>query len=286
MYQNVDIVIVQKKTHDETHQKTREMLENRLKHFAVTYEILTLDDIRTKKIPYFVPSKQKSGFLPRKKLVISLGGDGTLLHASHYVGGDVRLLGLNSSPKTSKGYLCFLNPDKISSHLAAIIEDKHKFKQAQRLQLFIEQQRESGLPLCLNDILICHPHPAATTRSILTLINQKSGQTEFTHAIYSSGIWVSTVSGQTAAVSSYGFPKDEETDTIFVAVREPYLHKNGTSYPTTFYFRSHEKKLIIESRMPSGLICVDGHDSCSHFSMGDVLTFRTPKEAFLKLVLS
>lgn len=281
MYEDFDIIIVQKKTNAEAHQQTRVLLEKQLQQLGLSYQFLTLDDIRQKQISYFTPNQKKSGFLPRKKLVIALGGDGTLLHASHYVGNDVRLLGINSSPKTSKGYLCVLKPEKIDSNLCEIIADVNKFKQVKRLQL-----SEKSLPLCLNDVLVCHSHPAATTRSVLSLTNKKTGQKEFTHLVYSSGLWISTVAGQTAAVSSYGFPKeDEESDTIFVAVREPYFLKNETVYPNVFHFSNQDKALTIESKMSSGLVCVDGHESCASFGMGKTMTFEAPKEGVLRLVL-
>ena len=43
----------------------------------------------------------------RCRLVITVGGDGTLLGASHGIGPGVPLLGVNSSPDLSVGFFCF-----------------------------------------------------------------------------------------------------------------------------------------------------------------------------------
>lgn len=277
----VDIIIVQKKTRDETHKNTREVLLKYLTELNYSYKILTLDDIRTKQIPYFNPMHKTSGLVSKQKLVIALGGDGTLLHASHYVGGDTRLLGINSAPATSKGYLCALKAQDMLEHIATLMADSNHFKNIQRLQCGL-----GFVPLALNDMLICHSHPAATTRTIVTLLDRKTKQIEFSQMVYSSGIWVSTVAGQTAAISSYDFPKQhEESDMIFVAIREPYFPKNEKRYPSTFAFHSADKQLSIVSKINSGLICIDGHDSCAHFGVDATVTFDTPQNGVLQLIL-
>ena len=40
------------------------------------------------------------------RLVVTVGGDGTLLAASHLVGGGVPVVGINSSPRSSVGFFC------------------------------------------------------------------------------------------------------------------------------------------------------------------------------------
>lgn len=294
MYHDIDVLVVEKKTIDSDHKKTRKTLNDCLRFLNISHDIVTFDEFQVKKIEYFDPHKKTNVVVPKYKFVIALGGDGTLLHTSHYVGGDVRLLGINSAPRTSKGYLCALKPEDISKKLETIIFDPTISKRINRLQITsptkpeLLEQGSFGhrIPLCLNDVLVCHSHPAATTRTQLSLFDQIKNQIEFSENIYSSGVWVSTVSGQTGAISSYDFEKqDEESDAIFVAIREPYFRKNEKEYPQTFFFKSSEKKLSISSKMTSGLICVDGHESCAFFEMDDVIEFTMPKEGILKLVL-
>lgn len=294
MYHDIDVLVVEKKTTDYEHQRTHKILNDCLHLLGISHDIVTFDEFRVQKTEYFDPKIKPNIIAPKYKFVIALGGDGTLLHTSHYIGGDVRLLGINSAPSTSKGYLCALKPDDISKKLETIIFDPTISKHINRLQIISPTKSEllehgsfgHKIPLCLNDVLICHAHPAATTRTQLSLFDQIQNKLEFSENIYSSGIWVSTVSGQTAAISSYDFEKaDEESDIVFVAIREPYFRKNEKEYPQTFFFKSSEKKLSITSKMPSGLICVDGHESCAFFEMGDVIEFTMPKDGVLKLVL-
>lgn len=292
MYQDVDIVIVQKKTDDHAHQKTREILLNCLEGLGFTYAILTLDDIRSQEVKYFDPSQKHSGFFPRKKIVISLGGDGTLLHASHHIGNHIRLIGINASPFHSIGHMCILKPNEINDKLPSLIADENNFKNIQRLQLSIlnneqgQKKSQTIFPLCLNDVLICHQHPAATTRVSLTLIDLKSGEINLSHSVFSSGIWVSTVMGQTGGISSYGFsPAHKEDDMIFVAIREPYLPQNAKKYVNTFSYANADKKLSILSNMSAGILCIDGYDTSIEFGLGDTVSFDAPAQGILRLVL-
>jgi len=297
-----DIIIVQKKSDVDSHCKTRESLISLLNSWKFSFQILTLDEIYEQKIPYFHSELESSGFFPHKNLVISLGGDGTLLHASHYVGKNIRLLGINSSPESSVGHMCALKPEDIAHHLKQIIEDENNFKKVQRLQICYQPTEKSSdkkaddqelpyelsiLPLCLNDTLVCHEHPAETSRIQMSLYERKTQKIEQTSKVFSSGLWVSTVMGQTAAISSYGFPKEkQESDSVFVVVREPYFPKNCVSYPKKFQFHGMTKQLHIKSQMRgNGLICVDGPDSCAHFNLGTEVVFNTPEKAMLKLVL-
>ncbi len=297
-----DIIIVQKQSKDASHEKTRETLITYLNKINMTFEIMTLDELNAQNISYYHPAIPKLGFHPKKNLVIALGGDGTLLHASHYVGGNVRLLGINSSPQSSVGHTCFLKPDQIEAHLKSIIEDENRFIHIQRLQICFQKSTHlphhnspcdpqysafEALPLCLNDALICHEHPAATSRIHAKLYNRdKQVETEC-YKIFSSGVWISTAMGQTAAISSYGFPKEpKDSDVVFVAIREPYFPKNSKSYPKKFQFHNEQKQLKVFSNMRGkGLICVDGPDSSTHFNEGDTVIFNSPHEAVLKLVL-
>src|SRR5262245_22878512 len=56
-------------------------------------------------------------------LVVSVGGDGTLLHASHYVR-DGMVIGVNSAPGDSVGRLCTANRENFQERLAAILDLK------------------------------------------------------------------------------------------------------------------------------------------------------------------
>lgn len=69
----------------------------------------------------------KSSFLGRNELnkkceegcdlILSVGGDGTLLRVSHFVN-NAAILGINSNPKTSEGVLCYATRHDLKEKLA------------------------------------------------------------------------------------------------------------------------------------------------------------------------
>ena len=271
------------KAHDE-HIKSRDILIKSLKKHSLSYKIYNLDELSENNICYFNDKCPQSGLRPKKNLVISLGGDGTLLHASHHVGGDVCLLGINSCPKHSVGHMCPIIPKHIEKTIEFFVKNEFKIKNVRRLKL--EASRKQSLPLALNDVLLCNRHPAATSRyqlSVFSLLQNIELQSE---KQLSSGLWVSTSAGSTAAISSYGFEKSDITSPdIHVAVREPYTPRNESLNMQKFNMNGEEKYLLFFSRMRQGLVCVDGPDSCAHLGFGDTVHISLPQECSIKLIL-
>src|SRR5262245_48886142 len=68
-------------------------------------------------IPYNAALKRQ---LASADLVVSVGGDGTLLSASHYVR-DGMVIGLNSAPGDSVGRFCTANRENFAERLDAIL---------------------------------------------------------------------------------------------------------------------------------------------------------------------
>lgn len=297
MNSSVDVFVVQKQTalerygdvsfesaHKE-HIKSRCSLLSALEELKLTYQIFHLDDLKKNQIPFYDEANKKSGLRPRKKLVISLGGDGTLLHASHHVGGDVGLLGINSSPDHSVGHMCSVKPHDILSSLQEVLDGRRKSKIVRRLKvnLLIGQSR---LPLALNDVLFCNKHPAATSRYRISIQKSlKSDSFEQSEHQVSSGIWVSTAAGSTAAISSYGFGSVPITSSeIFIATREPYTPYGESLMLSKFSLDGKEKSLSFFSQMRQGLVCVDGPDFCESVGFDEVIDISSPEEGSLLLI--
>ena len=119
------------------------------------------------------------GLLLDKDFVISVGGDGTVLNVSSFLDNTVPIIGINSDPikpndvivtnrsdeRRSKGALCALTAMNLTSELPDIIYGKHNPVSRTRIQCLIRSTyTETRLPPALNDILLCHPIPAAVTR--------------------------------------------------------------------------------------------------------------------------
>ena len=92
--------------------------------------------------------------------MISVGGDGTLLTASHWVTG-AALLGVNSAPRSSVGYLTLTRRANLARDLARIARGTLLPQPVARIEVEIDGRR---LPPALNDVLIAHEQPAATSR--------------------------------------------------------------------------------------------------------------------------
>lgn len=182
-------------------------------------------------------------------LVITVGGDGTFLEAARKLGKDQYILGVNSDPHWSVGRFCSCSADGFSHALHKILQGNVLLKRLSRLKLCL-----SGLdrPIeCLNDILVCHPNPAAMSRYHIRIGRNEEEQR-------SSGIWLSTASGSTGAILSAGGKKMPlESRGIQYKPRELYQvpHK---SYVLTGSLLAPGKKVTLVSHMPHGSIFMDG----------------------------
>jgi len=198
------------------------------------------------------------GQLAISDLVITIGGDGTALGASHYVRGSA-LFGVNSAPGDSLGHFCSANRKNFAEQLDAILSGKWKPKELARLQVMLD---EKTLPeLALNDVLIAHECPASTTRYLL-----KVGRREEEHR--SSGIWISTAAGSTAGIGSAGGRKMPlGSKRIQYLVRELYREPKR-SYALTRGFVEADENIVVASKMTAGEMYIDGAKTRYDFPFG------------------
>ncbi|XP_073303417.1 probable NADH kinase isoform X3 [Primulina huaijiensis] len=134
-------------------------------------------------------------------LVITVGGDGTLLQASHFMDDRIPVLGVNSDPTRpeeleqlneefdatrSTGYLCASTANNFEQILDEILENHYEPSELARMAISINSKL---IPTsALNDVLLAHPCPATVSR----------------FSFRSSGFRVSTAAGSTAAMMSAG----------------------------------------------------------------------------------
>ncbi len=122
--------------------------------------------------------------------VVVVGGDGTFLAASHSVGEGLPILGVNSDPETSRGFFC----SRVGSFAFDLFAGERT--RIQRMQVSVNGEVRSKR--VLNEALLCHPHPAATSRFYV-----RFGESEW-EKIVSSGAWVGPPAGTTGAIHSAG----------------------------------------------------------------------------------
>ncbi len=200
----------------------------------------------------------------RFDLVVTLGGDGTLLEAARSVG-KTPVLGVNSSPSTSFGFFCGATAETFGRVFDAFRRGRARMVRFTRMQVAVNGK---VLPhAVLNDVLFCHRVPAATSRYLVT----RRGRTE-DHR--SSGIWWSTAAGSTAAIRSAGGDVMPVTSRrIQFLVREPCMPGTERYRILRGYLRADEAMAVC-CKMRTGMIYMDGPHLRQGVHLGDVVTVR------------
>lgn len=288
-----------KVAHDE-HTETREVVLQALAARGLSTVVWNLDELSASGTPFFLPasggfgrSTATEGLVPRKRLVVSLGGDGTLLHASHHVGGDVRVLGVNSCPAHSVGALCAAKRESFARMLDDVLSGATKALSTRRL--LVETSENHRLPLALNDVLLCNQHPAATSRYQISVVPEadENGCVPLrTEAQLSSGLWIAAPAGGSAVIRGYGMPVHPLGSRTFqIAVREPYFASGvSPSQPPPQYtidrleLDGDRESLALFCRMRAGLVCVDGPDNGVRLGFGARVRLSLGESTALLLV--
>jgi NAD+ kinase len=198
-------------------------------------------------------------------LLLTVGGDGTFLEVARATA-DTPILGVNSDPQRSTAFFCAAERRNIQQRLEALLAGTLSEVRLARLQASIN---DIPLPhLALNDLLLAHANPAATTSYILHLGTINEPQK-------SSGLWIATAAGSTAAIRAAGgrvLPLRSRK--LQYLVREPYFG-DGHRYQLLKGLVTPGTPLRVTSRMRRGRLFVDGPHLRHALGLGDVLTVTT-----------
>ncbi len=198
-------------------------------------------------IPFTSKSSQQIGGDMNADLIITVGGDGTVLTTSHYVR-KTPIFGIKSFGRQSVGHFCAANDVTMEKYLMGIMAGKHRPIPLHRLQVIL-----NGHPireLALNDVLFAHALPASMSRYALKIGN-------VTEEHKSSGVWISSAAGSTAAIRAAGgkvLPL--KSDSFEYLVREPYMPEKKYRLVKDVLKRSARVEIV--SRTSQGTICIDG----------------------------
>jgi NAD+ kinase len=211
----------------------------------------------------------------RFDLVVSVGGDGTLLDASHLVV-QTPILGVNSDPVRSVARFSGCHLDNFAHVLRKYLRGDLAPIAVPRLEFRINGVRNHW-PV-LNDLLVCTQSPAGTSRYLLKLGQSYEEQ-------MSSGVWISTAAGSTAAIYSAGGKAQPLTSRAFqFLVREPYQKKFGPRRLVKGVLEVGQR-LELVSRMKEGRVFVDGPNLVVPFRLGDRLQVGPSKVPLLLIGL-
>lgn len=210
--------------------------------------------------------------------VLTVGGDGTLLAASHAMVEGGLILGFKSSA-SSIGYLCGAElgqeQDAVDALTSKVPPTVTVHRLCARIRRCEPQNVERTAPI-LNDFLYTNANPAATTRYKLAFGDDAEIQR-------SSGIWIATGAGSTAAIHAAGGEKRPMDDTRFqFRVRE--LYPLGPENPSIDggFFEPETTTFRIENRSPDAMLALDGQHGAVALDYGDQLAFE--RAAPLQLV--
>lgn len=209
-------------------------------------------------------------------LIVTLGGDGTLLWASHLADSGTPMIAINSAPDTSVGYFCAGNGHDVGEVLDEALAGKLKASKLSRMRVEVGERLISTR--VLNDALYCHESPAATSRYII----EHEGRLE---RHMSSGVWVGPAAGSTAALRSAGgkvLPIGSQK--LQFVVREPYRGVDNR-YDVIKGFVPPGEDLKITSRMTKGRIFLDGTQKVHGVGIGDRIRLTLSDEPLTLLGL-
>lgn len=216
-------------------------------------------------------------------LVVTLGGDGTLLWASHTVGPATPMVAINSAPTTSVGYFCAGTRDDVEDALQAALDGALRPTKLTRMQVHIDGERAHSR--ILNDVLFCHKSPAATTRYLIRLCSQADGDCGVEEAHTSSGIWVGPAAGSTAAQRSAGgkiLPIGSQK--LQWVVRELYRPR-GEPFSLVKGLVAPGEELVLKNKMREGRIYFDGDAKVMPLDIGSEIRLSRSDETLTLLGL-
>lgn len=246
----MDILLVYKRPRPEDleiHDAALEYVEKVLASKKLNFETCYREDLKPE--------------LVKDRLIITVGGDGTLLEASHHIKNNI-ILGVNSNPSCSVGSLCVADITNFESILEQYLAGNLKPISVTRIELNLDGKI---LPLlALNDILIANKNPAAMTRYWI-----KAAGGQIMHK--NSGLWVCTPCGSTGAVASTGgvVQKVEDPRLQWIC-REPYFAQRPVPELLTGFLARGES-LKITSCMNDLRIFIDGPHCSELFLEGQEL---------------
>jgi NAD+ kinase len=244
-----DVVRRVKLAHEE-HMETLSLVESELSKRNIEFQSLW--------------RSQVPGLVQDVDLLISVGGDGTFLDASHALR-NVPILGVNSATSSSFGHFCMASKSNFVDVLESILSGAIEPIDVLRLELAIDGIAVEEL--VLNEALIAHSSPAATSRYFLEVNGKKEEHR-------SSGLWVSTPAGSTGSIRSAGgrVAKIDSRNYEFM-VREPYMRPHE-KFEVLNGLVDDKQEMKITSQMRTGEIYIDGPHIIYPLGLGEELTIK------------
>lgn len=266
---NVDVddksIINRWKSSHDRHYETLEAVTKVANKFGVVFSI-------------DIPNANFIAELQEVALVVTVGGDGTLLGASHNVHCSIPILGVNSDPETSVGFFCTATKDDVEAYIYSIMNAKYTSTNLTRM--LVKKNGAVVADRVLNDVLFCHTNPATTSSYVLE--KKCSGfPASLKETQKSSGFWIGPAAGSTGARRSAGFdPMPLESNVLQLCVRELY-HRPDQAPGLRMIEIGNGCSLHARSKMSSAAMYIDGHHKIVPVSLGDEVSFEKSNDPLM-----
>lgn len=183
----------------------------------------------------------------RYDMLISIGGDGTMLRAATYIRDkNIPVLGINAG---RLGFLATVQQEDIETLLSLIFENKFKISPRSLLSLNYEgMEKEDGLDFALNEIAVSRKD----TTSMITIEVKMDG--DYLNAYWADGLIISTPTGSTGYSLSCGGPVliPEVNSLVITPIAPHNLNARPLVIPD-----GTELELKVSGREPQHLISLD-----------------------------
>ncbi len=212
-------------------------------------ELYTWEEKRVMKGLAFIPKEQ---FFSELDLLISLGGDGSILHAVQMMGKQiVPILGINLG---RLGFLTSAPQERTEEVIDLLLAGQYSISERTRIEVRLHQEKDEQRSFtALNDVAIGWGTSSRITR--LSMSINGDYVTDYT----CDGLIVSTPTGSTGHSLSAGGPILHPDADVFVI--SPICPHTLTSRPLVIP-NSSEISVIIGSSSQKLLLAVDGQEHC------------------------
>jgi len=210
-------------------------------------------------------------------LIVTVGGDGTLLGASHNVNNTIPILGVNSDPETSVGFFCTSTTTNVEESISQVMAKDFKFTVLTRM--LVKKNGVTVTDRVLNDVLYCHTNPATTSSYVIE--KKCSGFPLFKETQKSSGFWVGPAAGSTGARRSAGFdPMPLDSKVLQLCVRELY-HRPDQVPGLRMIEINDGCSVHARSKMALSALYIDGDHKIVLVGLGDEVSFEKSNDSLL-----
>ncbi len=211
-------------------------------------------------------NKLNKALFQNKDIVITVGGDGTFIIASHFIFGKTPIMGVNSNPRYKEGFFTAADKKDFEKKIKKIIMGNFKIKKIHRLEAYINNKKVPEP--ALNEFYVASKKQHHTARYFISVRGRRERQK-------SSGVLVSTAAGSHAWVKSAGgkvLPL--ESDKFEYLVREPYYGRTCEKCSLFNEVLNKNEKVSIAFEVGEGILIVDSLSKEYNFKSGDKVIVR------------